>query len=133
MPATTVEMWQPKKNYWVTLHRTRDGFWTFPSHPAVDKPIARPFKLRLTAPNGQSVIDHVNPPSMGKSRYLSLIYNHLISLVISLILCVIMQLSMTSCSTIGRLQLSMTNCYTIVRLTSLGTIAILRDILKCFR
>lgn len=74
MPATTVEMWQPKHGHWVTLHRTRDGFWTFPSSGGVDKPIVLPFKVRLTAPNGESLTDIVNPPSMGK--YISCIHDY---------------------------------------------------------
>jgi len=58
-------MWQPKSEKWLTMSRTRDGYWSFPSSPDVEKPISRPFKVRLTAPNGEGLVDELNPPSMG--------------------------------------------------------------------
>ncbi|WAR00651.1 hypothetical protein MAR_025023 [Mya arenaria] len=61
IPATTVEMFQPKSGIWVPLARTADGFWTFPASGGVDKPIQRPIQLRLTSPTGQTVTDHINP------------------------------------------------------------------------
>ena len=62
IPATTVEMYQPKSRRWSALHHTTDGFWVFGSDP-VDKPVVTPFHVRLTAANGDVVEDHI--PSLG--------------------------------------------------------------------
>lgn len=62
IPATGVEMYQPKSHRWSALHHTTDGFWVFGSDP-VDKPVVFPIQVRLTAANGQTVQDHV--PRLG--------------------------------------------------------------------
>ncbi|KAH3829126.1 expansin-YoaJ-like [Dreissena polymorpha] len=65
MPSTTVEMFQPQHNVWLSLSRTSDGFWNFPNDGRVQRPIQRPIRLRLHAPNGHVLEDTVNPPWMG--------------------------------------------------------------------
>lgn len=66
MPTTTLLMYQKKQKAWVSLARTRDGFWQFPRHdPKVDRPIQLPLQLLLYAPNGHVLHDVASPPSMG--------------------------------------------------------------------
>jgi len=63
MPATKVEMYQPNHRVWVALTRTRDAYWILPSDSRVEKPVKAPFKVRLHAPNGQTVVDTVHADS----------------------------------------------------------------------
>ncbi|XP_061174761.1 uncharacterized protein LOC133183887 [Saccostrea echinata] len=58
IPATQVEMYQPKSHRWSALRHTTDGFWVFGSDH-VDKPVVTPFRVRLTAANGETVVDHI--------------------------------------------------------------------------
>ena len=58
IPATTVEMYQPKSRRWAAMRPSTDGFWVFGSDP-VDKPVVTPFRVRLTAANGKVVTDRI--------------------------------------------------------------------------
>ncbi|XP_062586784.1 uncharacterized protein LOC134248393 [Saccostrea cucullata] len=58
IPATKVEFFQPKWQNWATLAHTHDGFWTFGVDP-IERPVKAPFLIRLTAANGDRVVDSV--------------------------------------------------------------------------
>ncbi|KAK3097894.1 hypothetical protein FSP39_014245 [Pinctada imbricata] len=58
IPATSVEMFQPKHHVWTQLKHTTDGFWTF-GGGTVEKPVHFPARIRLTAANGEQITDHV--------------------------------------------------------------------------
>lgn len=61
-------MYQPKWRQWTPLAHTSDGFWTFGTDP-VERPVVAPFRIRLTAANGQRIVDTV--PELGKSYHRS--------------------------------------------------------------
>ncbi|XP_048735545.1 uncharacterized protein LOC125650994 [Ostrea edulis] len=58
IPATRVDLYQPKWRQWTPLAHTSDGFWTFGTDP-VERPVVAPFRIRLTAANGQRIVDTV--------------------------------------------------------------------------
>lgn len=63
IPATKVEIYQPKWRQWTALAHTTDGFWTFGSAP-VERPVKPPFRIRLTGANGERIVDTV--PDLGQ-------------------------------------------------------------------
>lgn len=63
IPPTKVEIYQPKWRQWTPLAHTTDGFWTFGTEP-VERPVKPPFRIRLTAANGERIVDSV--PDLGK-------------------------------------------------------------------
>lgn len=58
IPPTKVEIYQPKWRQWTPLAHTTDGFWTFGTEP-VERPVKPPFRIRLTAANGERIVDSV--------------------------------------------------------------------------
>ena len=66
MPATKVEMHQPRSGAWLPLKRTNDGFWVF-GNGAFEKPVQMPFKIRLHSPTGKTVEDEIG--RMGKHKF----------------------------------------------------------------
>ncbi|XP_060554385.1 uncharacterized protein LOC132715407 [Ruditapes philippinarum] len=66
VPTTTLFMYQHKKKIYVPLMRTRDGFWEFPKKDKrIEKPIRKPIKLRLHAPDRRyTLYDEITPSSM---------------------------------------------------------------------
>lgn len=49
------------------MAHTTDGFWTFGTEP-VERPVKPPFRIRLTAANGERIVDSV--PDLGKHTIL---------------------------------------------------------------
>lgn len=49
------------------MAHTTDGFWTFGTEP-VERPVNPPFRIRLTAANGERIVDSV--PDLGKHTIL---------------------------------------------------------------
>lgn len=68
IPPTKVEIYQPKWRQWTPLAHTTDGFWTFGTEP-VERPVKPPFRIRLTAANGERIVDSV--PDLGKHTILT--------------------------------------------------------------
>lgn len=54
------------------MAHTTDGFWTFGTEP-VERPVKPPFRIRLTAANGERIVDSV--PDLG--RHTILISKHM--------------------------------------------------------
>ncbi|OWF52840.1 uncharacterized protein LOC110447205 [Mizuhopecten yessoensis] len=57
IPATKVEMRQ-QDNHYASFQHTTDGFWTMGA--GFDKPVRYPIHLRLTAANGDTVLDTIH-------------------------------------------------------------------------
>lgn len=49
------------------MAHTTDGFWIFGTEP-VERPVKPPFRIRLTAANGERIVDSV--PDLGKHTIL---------------------------------------------------------------
>ncbi|KAK3599344.1 hypothetical protein CHS0354_009839 [Potamilus streckersoni] len=59
LPATEVAMFQPRSQRWEPMKRSADGFWLM-GDGNWEKPVQTPLRVRLTAPNGETIEDRID-------------------------------------------------------------------------
>ncbi|KAK3599346.1 hypothetical protein CHS0354_009841 [Potamilus streckersoni] len=58
LPVTEVSVFQPHSQHWERMKRSGDGFWLM-GDGTWEKPVQTPMRVRLTAPNGETIEDHI--------------------------------------------------------------------------